>query len=196
MAESKTAANFAAAPLGAKVFLLFALLGVLTAGYYLALHMPLEDEITTAQRTNAQLTAELEQANTQRKKYLKLREELAGREALDRQNFRVLPVTAEIPAFLDDLNRLAELSGLLVDKVSPAPEEAEEFYIKVPVTLSLTGGYHQLAKFFYNISRLERAINMEDVKLTVESNAEASAESLSLSVGVQATTFRRKNEGT
>ena len=68
----------------------------------------------------------------QQKEYLKLREELANREALDRQNMRVLPDTAEIPAFLDDLNRLAELSGLRVGHGLASPRTNVLYTPKLP----------------------------------------------------------------
>ena len=116
---------------------------------------------------------------------------MTQREALDKQNLRILPATAEIPAFLDDLNRLAELSGLQTVSVQPNPESAESLYIKVPVALVMRGKYHELAKFFYNISRLERAINMENLTLGVQER-KTDGEVL-LAVNVRATTFRRKD---
>ena len=128
---------------------------------------------------------------------LKLREELAGREALDQQNLRILPVTAEIPAFLDDLNRLAELSGLKMANVQPAPEAADKFFVRVPVILNIQGGYHELSKFFYNISRLERAINMEDIDIStkgIKKREQTEDEGVMLAVTVRATTFRRAEE--
>ena len=190
---AKQANSFAALPAGAKIFLLFAGLGVMTAGYYGGFHMALEDETASAQRKHGVLQQQLEDAHARQTEFLKLREELAGREALDQQNLRILPVTAEIPAFLDDLNRLAELSGLEMANVQPAPEVGDKFFVRVPVTLSINGGYHQLAKFFYNISRLERAINMEDIVLNMGKGKGATAEeeSIRLSVSVRATTFRR-----
>ena len=48
-------------------------------------------------------------------------------------------------------------------------------------------------KFFYNVSRLERAINMEDVHI---GNPHREGEDLLLDVDVLATTFRRPAEGT
>lgn len=188
MAPKATPTSFAALPAGAKAFVLFALLALITAGYYLGVHMGLEQETEEAQRRHEVLQNDLNQARERQKEYLKLREELASREALDRQNLRVLPDTAEIPAFLDDLNRLAELSGLHVGQVTPRPEQAEQFFVRVPVALSLGGKFHQLARFFYNISRLERAINMENISLTqpVKDNDE-----INLTVSVMATTFRR-----
>jgi len=189
MAAAKSPQNsFAALPPPAKVFLLFGILALVSAGYYLGVHMSLEQETEEATRRHEVLQNDLNQARERQKEYLKLREELAGREALDRQNLRILPDSAEIPAFLDDLNRLAELSGLRVSNVSPRPELAEQFFVRVPVSLSLAGKFHQLSKFFYNISRLERAINMENISLTQPTKE---GDDVVLTVAVMATTFRR-----
>jgi type IV pilus assembly protein PilO len=76
-----------------------------------------------------------------------------------------------------------------MEQVSPAQEETAKFYTKVPVQLSLRGRYHELAKFFYNVSRLERAINMEDIGLTVAKREGDGT--VQLAVRVRATTFRR-----
>jgi len=190
MAPKIPTGSFAQLPVAAKVFVLVLLLGVLTAGYYLGVHMGLEDQTAEARRTHTALEQQLKEAHDRQREYLKLREEVTAREALDRQNLRILPVTAEIAAFLDDLNRLAELSGLRMEQVQPNPEVAEQFFIRVPVALSIRGRYHELAKFFYNISRLERAINMENISLHVaETHNDGEVE---LAVAVNATTFRRK----
>ena len=73
-------------------------------------------------------------------------------------------------------------------RVEPRPEQQEKLYTRIPVRLALTGRYHQLMKFFYNVSRLERAINMEDVTL---SKPRLEGEEVVLDVNVMATTFRR-----
>ena len=191
MAPKLQTGNFDSLPLGGKIFLLFAGLAVLSAGYYLGVHMGVEEDTQAEQRRNNVLKNELQQARDRQKEYLKLREELAGRDALNKQNLRILPERAEIPAFLDTLNRLAELSGLSMGSVRPSPEIGEEFFIRVPVELIITGKYHQLAKFFYNVSRHERAINMENIKLT---DPKIVGEDVVLKVSVRATTFRRKEE--
>jgi type IV pilus assembly protein PilO len=192
MAPKLQVGNFNQLPLVGKIFLLVAGLALLTSGYYLGIHMSIEEQIESAKRTHDNLEQQLKQAVDRQKEYLKLREEVSAREALDHQNLRILPITAEIPAFLDDLNRLAELSGLDMEKVTPNAESAQEFYLKVPVAISLKGRYHELAKFFYNISRLERAINMEDI--AVDAIKSDTGGDVSLKVSVLATTFRRKEK--
>jgi type IV pilus assembly protein PilO len=190
MAPKLQVGGFGQLPVAAKLFVLVLILGVLTSGYYAGVHLGLEEETEAATRKHAALEGQLQEARNRQKEYLKLREEVTVREALDKQNLRILPVTAEIPAFLDDLNRLAELSGLQMDSVQPNAETTEKLYTKVPVALAIHGRYHELAKFFYNISRLERAINMEDLNLRV---AERKGDGeVQLAVNVRATTFRRK----
>jgi type IV pilus assembly protein PilO len=188
MAVKLPQSSFSALPPVGKAVLLVALLGVISGGYYVGMHMGLEEETQDAQRQHSVLTNDLNQARERQKEYLRLREELAAREASDKQNMRVLPETAEIPAFLDDLNRLAELSGLRVGNVGPRAEATEQFFVRVPVSLNLAGKFHQLMKFFYNVSRLERAINMENIALTQPTKE---GEDIIMSVSVLATTFRR-----
>lgn len=190
MAPKLPTGSFEQLPLAGKLFLVVAGLALMSSGYYLGIHMTLEEQTDAAKQKHDALDQQLKEAANRQKEYLKLREEVSAREALDRQNLRILPVTAEIPAFLDDLNRLAELSGLQMKNVTPQPESPQDLYLKVPVSLRLEGRYHELSKFFYNISRLERAINMEDIQVTA-SDAAAGSE-VRLAVSVQATTFRRK----
>ena len=77
-----------------------------------------------------------------------------------------------------------------MEQVAPRPRRSEEFYIKVPVALAIRGRYHELAKFFYNISRLERAINMEDIELSTSADSEARR-----GVSSRSTCARRRSAG-
>lgn len=187
-ATAKEAQSFATFPVPVKL-VLGILIGVIFAVvYYFALHTPLVTEIEDADGMHQQLRQQLSQAEERRREYLRVRAELDGRAAIDRQNKRVLPERAEIPAFLQDLNRLAELSGLRLELVEPRPDEVDVQYVKIPVSLAFSGRYHQVAKFFFNVSQLDRAISMENVRL---SEPTVVGEEISVKVAVLATTFRR-----
>ena len=84
---------------------------------------------------------------------------------------------------------MAELSGLTIRLVEPRPEQRQELYSKIPVVLALTGRFHQLTKFFYNVSKLDRAISMENIRMT-NPNLLPSGEVV-VNVDVRATTYRR-----
>ena len=65
----------------------------------------------------------------------------------------------------------------------------EWIYSKIPVVLALKGRFHQLTKFFYNVSKLDRAISMENIRMT-QPTLLPSGEVV-VSVDVRATTYRR-----
>jgi type IV pilus assembly protein PilO len=185
---AKQPQTFAAQPAAVKVMLGAFLVAVLGAGYYFALHTPLEEALQQEQGQYAQLQQQFQQAQERQREYIRLREELASREGLDRANMRVLPEEAEIAAFLQDLNRLAETSGLQMRMVEPRPEEPDTHFVRLPVALRVRGRYHQLARFFYNVSRLERAISMQNIELR---DPRTTPEEVALEVQMLATTYRR-----
>ena len=89
---------------------------------------------------------------------------------------------------------MAELRGLEIRLVEPRPEEPGEHYMRLPVRLQLGGRYHQLARFFYNVSRLDRLISMENIHLSQPAGAATEADQsdgVVIAVEVLATTFRR-----
>jgi type IV pilus assembly protein PilO len=184
------AQQFTKLPSSSKILLLALLLALIGAAYYSAIHGPLNEEIDAAAAQKVQLDDQLQKAKELQARFLKLREELEQRKVAEQELVRVLPPRAEIASMLAELNRLAELSGLAIQAVEPMSEQPEQFYHRIPVNVVVTGRYHQLAKFFYNVSRLQRAINMENI---VINNPQLQGDDLILQVRVLATTFRRKD---
>jgi type IV pilus assembly protein PilO len=182
--------QFAKLPSSSKVLLLSVLLVLLGVGYYMVFDAPMREEIEASAQQKKTLEKKLSEAKELQQKFVKLREEVETRKLVDQQNMRILPPEAEIASMLAELNRIAELSGLSIESVEPKAESGAQFYYRIPVTLTLYGRYHQLAKFFYNVSRLQRAINMENISL---SDPKQQGEGLVLKVSVLATTFRRKD---
>jgi type IV pilus assembly protein PilO len=181
--------QFAKMPSSSKILLLALMLVLIGAAYYTMFHGDITEQIEAAQVQKGTLEGDLKKAKDLQQRFLALREEIEARKVVDNQNLRVLPPDAEIASMLQELNRIAEISGLAIQVVEPRAEKPEQFYYKIPVNMELKGRYHQLAKFFYNVSRLQRAINMEDITL---SEPKSQGEDLVLKVSVLATTFRRK----
>ncbi|MBX3250833.1 MAG: type 4a pilus biogenesis protein PilO [Myxococcales bacterium] len=192
--SASSSGSFDSLPTAGKAFILVLILGLVGALYLFVFHIPLTDDIDAAKSQHQRLRNDMRQAEQRQQDYLQLTQELASREGIDRANKRVLPEEAEIPAFLQDLNRVAELSGLEIRRVEPRPEENEPLYVRIPVALRVAGKYHQIAKFFYSISRLDRAINMENIAIT--NPTVSSTEEVVLTVNALATTFRRPSEPT
>jgi type IV pilus assembly protein PilO len=181
--------TFETLPLPGKVMLLALLLALVVVTYGTAFHFPLDADLSSAAQRYAQLQDDLRSAEARQRAFLALQQELAEREVQDRELKKVLPQKAEMAVFLESLNQTAELSGLRIERVEPRPEESGDLYTRIPVALVLTGRYLQLAKFFYNVSQLQRAINMENISLT-EPKVNVTDE-VELKVSVRATTFRQ-----
>src|SRR5690606_41842989 len=109
--KSSSDQSFAKLPVAGKLGLLALFVGLIGAIYYFALHMSVADEIQSAHSRHRALRAQMDEAQARNAEYLRLREELAAREGLDRGNLRALPESAETASFLRDLNRAAELSS-------------------------------------------------------------------------------------
>jgi type IV pilus assembly protein PilO len=161
-----------------------AMLGVL---YFVVFYGDVDGQISGAVQHEAQLKDELAQAEKSKVEYQKDLEEKTRREQTAREQKRILPDDPEMPAFLSALQSVATVSGVNLTAWSPAEETVEEFYAKVPMKLTLTGKFHQIAKFFHGVGQLDRIINVENISLK---NPKANGDEVDVEVECLATAFR------
>lgn len=98
-----------------------------------------------------------------------------------------LPLKREIPSLLISIGDLAKDKGLEILRFKPAKETIKGFYAEVPVTLKLSGSYHQAAAFFDAVSKMERIVNIQGLNL---GGAKAIKGKTTLGVNCSAITFR------
>lgn len=99
-----------------------------------------------------------------------------------------LPNKAEMGDMLVDINKAAQARGLAVELFKPGGEAPREFYAEVPITLSLTGSYHDIGAFTGDIARLPRIVTLNDINLIANPNG-------MLALRTTAKTFRYLDEG-
>ncbi|RMD85623.1 MAG: pilus assembly protein PilO [Candidatus Dadabacteria bacterium] len=98
-----------------------------------------------------------------------------------------LPDKSEIPELLSSISGLAKDSGLEVGLFKVNAEELDEFYARVPVEISVTGTYHQIASFFDQVGNLPRIVNIGNIQL---SKPVKKSDGYHLQANLVATTFR------
>jgi type IV pilus assembly protein PilO len=167
--------------------LLLALVGVV---YFVVFYSDIDGQIASAKQQEGALQGELTQAKTSRDAYQKDLEEKTRREQLAREQKKILPDDSETPAFLSSLQAVATIAGVSLTSWSPIDESVGEFYAKVPMKLSLTGKFHQVAKFFHGVGQLDRIINIENISAKVVPPVTKSAEEVDIAVDCLATAFR------
>lgn len=77
-----------------------------------------------------------------------------------------LPKKSEIPKLLKDIAYEGQQSGLTVTTFEARPESNSGTFAKVPVAMSVQGGYHEIAVFLDRLSKLPRIVNVTDFKLS------------------------------
>lgn len=76
-----------------------------------------------------------------------------------------LPDKKEIPALLSSVSQSGRDAGLEFLLFQPEPEQNKDFYAEIPVSITLTGNYHNVALFFDKVARLSRIVNIDDIKM-------------------------------
>jgi type IV pilus assembly protein PilO len=72
---------------------------------------------------------------------------------------------SEVPAFLEDITRLAAANGLVVEGITVLDEQSRSFLIEQPVQIGASGVYHDLAMFVAALGGLSRIVTVHDVAL-------------------------------
>ncbi len=99
-----------------------------------------------------------------------------------------LPDKSEMEALLIDINQAGLGRGLQFELFKPAAQETiHTFYAELPVSIRVTGGYHDIGAFASDVARLPRIVTLNDINLKPGSDGR-------LVLDVVAKTFRYLDE--
>ena len=102
-----------------------------------------------------------------------------------------LPDKQEIPELLSSISSLARDAGLEVSLFKPAGERKRDFYAEVPVSVIVTGTFHQVATFFDEVGHLPRIVNINNISIM---EPKITDEKVMITSDCQAVTFRYLDE--
>jgi type IV pilus assembly protein PilO len=99
-----------------------------------------------------------------------------------------LPEEKEISTLLKEVSDRAIDSGLVMKSWKPGPKKVHPsgFIYEIPVTVAVEGSYHDFGKFLSSLTRLNRIVNIGDIKITV---AKAQGGVTELAISFTASTF-------
>jgi len=146
----------------------FALIG---GAYYYFIFMPKYEELKKAknqyQRQINSLAAYKKRAS-EIVKYTKLM-------AQTQEEFDIvkkeLPDKRELPSLLTGVSNAGSNTGLAFYLFQPDNEVKRDFYKEFSVSIKVVGGYHQITDFFYQITRLNRIVNINNVHVKNKSGS-------------------------
>ena len=77
-----------------------------------------------------------------------------------------LPNKSEMDALLTDINQAGLGRGLQFELFRPASQEGlTEFYAELPVSIKVTGSYHDLGAFASDVAKLPRIVLLQDLNI-------------------------------
>lgn len=80
---------------------------------------------------------------------------------------RQLPSKSQMEALLVDINQAGIGRGLQFELFRPAGQETiREFYAELPITIKLSGRYHEIGAFAADIGQLSRIVTLNNIALT------------------------------
>ncbi len=78
---------------------------------------------------------------------------------------RQLPGKAEMDALLSDINQAGIGRGLQFDLFRPGQSEVKDYYAVLPITLRVTGRYHDIGAFAADVSNLSRIVTLHNLAI-------------------------------
>lgn len=143
-----------------QIFVLSVVLLLVVFGYFF--YYPQYAEIEDKSKELQELDQRLSNARIAARQIDRFRQDMKNAE----QDFRItrdgLPDKQEIPALITSISQSGHDVGLEFLLFEPKPEILKDFYVEIPVSVTVSGKYHDVGMFFERISNLPRIVNIKD----------------------------------
>jgi type IV pilus assembly protein PilO len=171
-----------------KLLALFAILVAVPVAGYFADTQSQRDELEDLQSKESKLK---EEYLAKKKQAINLdlhRQQLREIDTQFGALLRQLPNRSQMDALLVDINQAGLGRGLQFELFKPAPSEiTREFYAERPISVKVTGNYHDMGAFASDVGQLPRIVTLNDVNIQAGKDNQ-------LSMDVTARTFRYLDE--
>ena len=77
-----------------------------------------------------------------------------------------LPGKAEMDALLTDINQAGIGRGLQFDLFRPGAVAVRDYYAELPITIRVSGRYHDIGAFAADVANLSRIVTLHDLAIT------------------------------
>jgi type IV pilus assembly protein PilO len=140
----------------------FLLIAVLVfAVFYMGLYKPQSSRLKDLQDERLKVEREVAQLKQKKTQLNKLEKELEAMASTLATLETVVPKEKEISDIFRTTQQLAYDSNLEIRNFTPRGEVQRDFYSDWPIDIDLSGGYHNLGRFFASLSNFERLFTVE-----------------------------------
>lgn len=170
------------------LILLAAFIVLLLAAYWLGWGVQL-DELAAKEQEETKLKDDWLAKKKQAVNLEEHRKQLAEIDRSFGVLLKQLPNKSEMEALLVDINQAGLGRGLQFELFKPGVETKKGFYAELPITVKLTGSYHDLGGFAGDVAKMPRIVTLNDIEVT-ELAKDKSGAPTALTLSTTAKTFR------
>jgi len=170
-----------------KIALFVVLLVVEAAALVWFLYLPKHQEFYRLTEEYTKLQKDIADKTSIASNLPKLQKEYDELNAALKKALTELPNSREIPSLLTSITNVGKGAGLDFLVFKPKPEVKKDFYADVPVDISVSGSYLNVANFFAAVANLPRIVNITNVDFAEVKNVN---NRIMTKVNCLATTFR------
>ncbi len=159
--------KIAKAPAGIKYGGLAGIVVALTAANFFLLIQPTEDKIAQQSEQRRKLDLDLAEKSEIAQNLNERRRELDVLDQKLAEALTELPEKKEIDELLAQINDIGKKSGLEIARVEPGKETTSgaEFFARIPIKMTVSGNYHEIAMFMQEIANMRRIVNVNGIAL-------------------------------
>jgi len=148
-----------------KILLCLGLFVLLVGPFIYFSFLPKISNINVLKKEHTTLEARLATAKAKANRLKYYQDKLKDAELEFKIVMKKLPEKKEIPALLSSVSQSGRDAGLEFLLFQPEPEQNKDFYAEIPVSIRVSGSYHNVALFFDKVARLSRIVNIDDIKM-------------------------------
>jgi type IV pilus assembly protein PilO len=176
-------------PVAAKVVTCALVVIALAAGTYFMFIKELNMQLKREQAQEEQLRTSFKAKAFQAANLEAYREQMKEMEKSFGVLVAQLPSDTEVPGLLEDIDEKGADSGLTINSIDLRPEQTAEFYIELPISVRVTGPYHDFGTFVSGVAGMPRIVTLHDYKIT-----KSTQRSGMLDMTILAKTYRYKSK--
>jgi type IV pilus assembly protein PilO len=141
-----------------------AALGVVVAGWFVVLTTS-ADELQAERDREPGLKGDYRNKLAQAVNLTELRKQKLQVQEYVTQLEKQLPGKAEMDALLSDINQAGLGRGLQFELFRPGQVEVKEYYAELPITIRVTGRYHDIGSFAADVANLSRIVTLHNLNI-------------------------------
>ncbi|MCI5130205.1 MAG: pilus assembly protein PilO [Candidatus Electrothrix sp. EH2] len=134
--------------------------------FYFFVLSPNVEKIKQLEKEKVSLQADVDKAKKAADNVEQHKKELKEVEQKFEKISIVLPKTKEIPALLTGISDHGTSAGLDFNSFKPGNETPKDFYAEIPISIQITGPYHNVGFFLDQVSKLERIVTVKDIDMS------------------------------